>query len=724
MLFHPTSLRLGLFADGQLPPAAVRRVARHLQRCGHCRAKVTATRGLSRDAKDLKIPPLPPGLRSRVLRGLAVGESVIVPVADPLVRVWPWRRLLWVGVGALAIVGGARLIFDNQLYSETSALEFTPSNPNAGEEITVTYHASGLLGSESTLRLRAQYRRPGDRPTGQGLLQISTTLLTRRSDRTYEARLRLPADVAYATFAVEDETGEIVDHRGRMGWERLVYANGRPSYDALLQRIQEATGSDLGEALETAVEATKQYPGQVEAWLHRSALEREAYGPDAFDSLRVFHAQWVHELDDELGQTPVSADVLGAMYLYAATWKIVDVEDRWRQRVLREAPRSPMGVQLRTIDILRGHKEDPHEGLRLLDSLYQDVGAVHATLPAEAFAIASRLGDPDACLRWAQRLIAIEPRERAPMARELLSFPSLSDTVRAWIDSEIERLSIPDDRYRPLLSSRSRYRQSLDRARSDLYGLKGRALLAMGDTLEARVDLDSAVAHGWDSDRFQAAATTRLAAGDMLGAAQLFARIAVDPGADEDEADQDGRRLLNAAEWAAERARARAHMVTETQREAEPRPLIDSVRVTLRMGDTVDLRETLLGHVTVVAFWYPPCRTCLAQLEELSNLVAGLPGAPRLTIVSRLPLDQAVWEMLDDAGLASFVTEDGRDEAMQAFGVWGTAGVFVVDTRGRIQYQYASLKDLPRYIMTLVPRQDVVARPGRPVAGPVASQRP
>jgi len=381
-------------------------------------------------------------------------------------------------------------------------------------------------------------------------------------------------------------------------------------------------------------------------------------------------------------------------------------------------------VQLRTIDILLGHEANPHERLRLLDSLYQDVGVVPAILPTEAFGVAYEAGDRDACLRWAERVIAIAPRQRATMARKLLSFPSLRDTVLAWIDGEIARLGAPDDGHRPLFSSRPRYRGAVDSARSDLLGVKGRVLLAMGETLEARAYLDSAVAQGWDVARFRAAATARLAAADTLGAAQLLARIAVDPAAHDRAADQTGRRLLGASAWAAEREHALSDMMSETRREAEPRRLFDPVRVTRRQGDTVDLREAFLGHVTVVAFWHPLCRTCLTGLEKLSGLVAGLPGPPRLAIVSRRPLEPADWARLDDAGIASFVTVDGKDEARQAFGFWGTAGVFVVDSRGVIQYRDTSLDDLARRIMTLVPLQGITAGNDGAEARVVTSERP
>jgi len=678
---------------------------------------------LSRDARDLRIPPLPPGLRQLVLHGLAAGERVIVPVADPPVPVLPWRRLVWAGIGALVIIiGGTRLVFDNRLYSETSVLEFTPARPAAGDEITVTYHASGQLGSEAVLRLRAQFRRSGDREE-RGIPPITTALLARRSGRTYEARLRLPAGVVYAAFAVEDEAGEVVDHGGSMGWELLVYADGRPSYDALRQRVEAATGRDLGEALEAAIETTRLYPDRVEAWSMRSSLEAQAFGPDAHDSLRAVHAQRVHAFDEQLGQAPASTDLMRAMYLYANEWKIVDVAERWRLRALREAPRSAIAAQLKTIAILREPAEHPSERLRQLDSLYDDVGTAPDILYSGAFALAHGTRDPDASLRWARRVIAIEPGQRVTKARQLLSFPSLGDTVLAWVDGEIERLDAPDDGRRPLSWSKPRYQRSVASVRLDLLGLKGRVLLGLGDTLAALASLDAAVAQGWDVARFRTAAMARLAAADTLGAARLLARMAVDPAARDEKAVQSGRRLVNPSVWAAERERALSDMLRETRREAQARVLFDPVRVTRRSGDTVDLRETLQGHATVVAFWHPSCRTCLAELQELRHLVAGLPGAPGLAIVSRRPLGPADWAVLDDAGLSPVVSVDGENEALQAFGVWATAGVFVVDQRGVIQYHDVSLNEVPRCIMALAPMEDIVMGRGRTGARAVTAER-
>jgi hypothetical protein len=379
-------------------------------------------------------------------------------------------------------------------------------------------------------------------------------------------------------------------------------------------------------------------------------------------------------------------------------------------------------MQLKTVEILLSPLEH-HERLWMLDSLYDALRTAPAILPSGAFGLAYGIKDPDASLRWARRVIAIEPRQRVAKARELLSFPSLSDTVLAWIDGEIERLGAPDNGGRPLSWSKPRYRRSVGSSRLDLLGLKGQALLRMGDTPAALAYLDSAVAQGWDLARFRTAAVARLAAADTLGAAHLLARIAVDPAALDEHAGQSGRRLVNALVWAAERERALADMLRETRRDAQPRLLFDPVRMTRRAGDTVDLRETLPGHVTVVAFWHPACRTCLEELQELSQLVDGLPGALRLAIVSQRPLGAADWAALDDAGLAPVVTVDGEGEAMRAFRVRATAGLFVVDQRGVIQYHDISRNEVPRCIMTLVRMRDVVMGRGRTDGRTVTAER-
>jgi hypothetical protein len=440
----------------------------------------------------------------------------------------------------------------------------------------------------------------------------------------------------------------------------------------------------------------------------RGALELEAHGPDAVDSLRAVHAQRLYALEWRMGQTPVSADVMRAMYVYATAWNVADVAERWGERASREAPRSAISARIRTMDILREPAGDRRERLGLLDGLYNAVDSAPVILSARAFALAHGMGDPDASLRWARRVIAVDPGERVTIARRLLSFPSLRDTVLAWVNGELERLGTPDDGHRPLFWSEPRYRRSVDGTRLNLLGLKGQALLGLGDTLAALVYLDSAVAQGWDVARFRAAAAARLAACDTLGAARLLARIAVDPAVYDDVAERSGRGLVGAAAWAAERDRARSDMLRETRRDAEPRALFDSIGVTRRSGDTVDLRAALRGHVTVVAFWSPPCRTCLADLDELRDLVPGLPGAPELVIVSRGPLGPADWAGLEAAGLASRVVVDAKHHAVQAFRVWTTAGVFVVDQRGVIQYHDLSPDEVPRHVMALVPMQDVV----------------
>jgi hypothetical protein len=79
--------------------------------------------------------------------------------------------------------------------------------------------------------------------------------------------------------------------------------------------------------------------------------------------------------------------------------------------------------------------------------------------------------------------------------------------------------------------------------------------------------------------------------------------------------------------------------------------------------------------------------------------------------------------MLDDAGLAAAVTVDGEGEATQAFRIWTTGGLFLLNERGVMQYHDVSLNDVPRCIMALVSVQNVVMDRRRTDHGAATAER-
>ncbi|HEX9728282.1 MAG TPA: hypothetical protein VGA37_07255 [Gemmatimonadales bacterium] len=667
--------------------------------------RVAGTRDIGSQARKLTTRPLPPGLRARVLQSVASGVPVIVPVADPVVAALPWRKAVWVGVGALVLVAGIRVVGVRNLESETSLLEFAPAGVPEGGTVSITYHATARFGSARSLKLRARYRRAGDPQYGYDIPQVDAATLTRTSGRTYRGNVALPDRVVYAAFAVEDDAGVVIDSRGVQGWEWLAQADGRPTSDALLQRVNEAFGRDPGAALDAAIELTGAFPERVEGWNTRTTLERAALGPDVSSRLRDGHVQRVRAFHAELQDSTIPASEIGAMYSYAKIWDVADIAEWWRRRVLRDTQGSALDFQLRLVDIYTARRDDPAKAAQETERLWDDIGSASGDALALAFGLALQLKQPQASLRWARRLLAAEPHRRLAVAEQLGTFSTLRDTVRTWLDEEAARLARPDDSRRPLYVATRRQDRAREDLRSGALALKGRLLLDAGDTVAAGAYLDSAAALGWDVANFTAAAQLRLARGDSVGAARLYALVAVDPGAGGAEIEGLGRRLVGARQWEAEKVRALAQMVERTGREAEPRAVFDLVRVTDRDGMPLDLRARLAGPVTVVAFWVPLCKTCLTDLRDTYDLVTGFGPAARIAIVSQRALTEEDWNLLASDGLDGVAVVDAFGDATRAFSAWGAPATFVVDGRAVIQYRLTSADKLARQILTLVDRK-------------------
>lgn len=702
MRLHPSDRLLDRFADRALSRRQHARVSRHLEGCGRCRSTVLAIRNLGREARALETPPLPAQLRRRVLTAVAENAAIIVPIADPTPRVRPWQRLAWLGTGlAVLAVGAFLLLAPAELSSEASVLEFAPAHPAAGARIEVSYRATSSLAGSERLRLRARYRRPGDPQRGFGIPQVVATTLDREHGRTYRGALQLPADVVYAVFAVEDEAGRTVDSRGRLGWELLVFEDGQPSYAALLQRAYEAVGRDLGLALRAATEASERYPHRVPPWALRSALELEALGSSAYDSLRALHLTRLRAFDVALHGGPVSPDNAASMYFYARTWNAQELAGEWYDRILQDAPNSPAAVQLQTVAILAAGTSNPDRTLDALQALSEGPGAGHPVLAQMAYGVAREAGDPAVMFTWAQRRLQLEPWVRLSLARDMVSVPALRDTALAWLAEEGAVLERRDDARRPLYRTVSAQRSADEQARREVLGLTGRALLAEGHLESGLAFLDSATAGGWDLQLFQQVAEERLRVGRTAEGIATLARLAVDPAYGGPDIASRALALVGPSEWGAYVEGARGYMIVETLREAHPGARVEDVRLRGADGAERELRQLLDGQVGVVGFYWPTCRACLADLRRLQDLQGRLGPAPPVVLVSRTPLSAEDLAALRAEGIEFPLTVDAYGEATDALQSWDTTEYFVVDRHGVIRFAYTTLEKIPRQVLAL-----------------------
>lgn len=702
LLFHPSEARLNQFADGELGVGRRARVARHLLRCEHCRGSVNAIRLLARDARDLPLPSLGVSVRSRVLSSLQAGAQVIVPVADPARRAWLWPRVLQAGAGVLAVAVVLALVIEPRaLRSEASSLEFEPQHPVAGSQVDVTYRATARLARHDRLRLRALYRRADDPQVRRDATREVAAWLERDADGLFRGTFSLPPGAVYGLFAVEDDSGRVVDGRGRTDWEFLAAQDRRPSYDALLQKSYEASGGDIRVALDAAVEATEVNPQRVEAWLARGVFEQLAFGDVAYDSLRAFHWDQLRRLDAELRDQSVSPVIAGSMYFYAWTWGEDRITETWQDWILRETPRTPIGSQVRAAALIMADVDAPGNALDDLERLWQETPSPHVTLPQNAFRTALHAGRVEAARVWAERWLSLEPWQRRNIAEDLLMLPSLTDYALMLLAAELESLrSSYDEGKRSLYETVREYDARSGRARREILGLMGRALLLRGDANAARTYLDSATVEGWNAGFFEDLAEARLATGDAVGSAEMLSRLTVDPAR---SADVTARalRLVDSTSWRGMLAQARQRMIVATLAEAQPRALEHPVELLDHHGDTHDLHDLVRGQITIVAFLWPPCVTCLDDLAALQAARHHVQSPFRVILITEeRPSEEAVGR-LRARGLDFPLMTDAKGQAAIALESWGTAGYFVLDPRGMVQFPNTTLEDVPRQVEAL-----------------------
>ena len=450
MIFHPTQSRLHGFADGELIKKVRVKTAAHLERCSKCRNTVGWLRRLSREANALPLPTPPPELRDRILESLRRGDRVILPVADPPRPAWPGRRVAAGFSAIVAVAIGASLIRAPELASEASELRFYPEHPQRGDEIAIEYHGTSMFAGEDSLMLRAVYRTAADGSTWhEDLPVLRAATLTGLGEGVYTATLRLPEDVVYALFAVEDDRGSRVDSRGRALWELLVYDDDKPDRDALMQKTYDLQRRNWELALETAQQATELYSNHVGTWFALSSLQQLLYGNAGLPfELESGHRAQFAQLERALAQNPaLSGADLGGMYGYAVMVGDDVAAERWRERLLREAPEHDLALAVSLSEVQKAASTDPPSTtLAKLERLWATAQSHHRRpLSSYAFDIAVQSGTSEVMAMWLDRYARVQPRDMVLAATELASVPVGRELGISRLRFLLGRLESPDD---------------------------------------------------------------------------------------------------------------------------------------------------------------------------------------------------------------------------------------------------------------------------------------
>ena len=711
MIFHPTQSRLHGFADGELIKKVRVKTAAHLERCSKCRNTVGWLRRLSREANALPLPTPPPELRDRILESLRRGDRVILPVADPPRPAWPGRRVAAGFSAIVAVAIGASLIRAPELASEASELRFYPEHPQQGDEIAIEYHGTSMFAGEDSLMLRAVYRTAADGSTWhEDLPVLMVATLTGQEDRVYTATLRLPEDVVYALFAVEDDRGSRVDSRGRALWELLVYDDDKPDRDALMQKTYDLQRRNWELALETAQQATELYSNHVATWFALSSLQQLLSGNAGLPrELESRHRARFAQLERALAQNPaLSGADLGGMYGYAVMLGNDVAAERWRERLLREAPEHDLALAVSLSEVQKAASTDPPSTtLAKLEGLWATAQSHHRRpLSSYAFDIAVQSGTSEVMAVWLDRYARVQPRDMVLAATELASVPVGRELGISRLRFLLGRLESPDDSERALFHTKEDQQRNARRRRQALAGTIGMALLEGGNVSAGLEYLDAAVGDGWNVELFSQAAEIKQKLGETASAFELWARVAVDPWTSKSAADSlssvaseavghdSWSRMLRSArdmmaEWFVEAASDLRFVPAHAE-------LVGSDGSLHTIGDIMD------GRISVFAFWSRKSYWAVRDLETLEK-VAGLVeelGGRVITVVDE-PWSDGLEQFLQTRHLSFPTYHDAGSEARSAFGVWATPTYFVADGSGRIWFANGEVGELPNQVAAL-----------------------
>ena len=233
---HATLQDLLRLVDGAAPNAE--RLRAHLAACTDCRLELQRLRSLSTAAEEMDGPLPSEDLLAKIHQRVAAGEAVLLPVtadapaADRRPQSRGLARLATVAAAAAVIVVGSVFLWPDtkvEAGALSGELSLAPSAPRPGDSVEVAFRAAPLLAGEERLVLRGRYRTTWDAPYNHGTHQQRVAILHRGKDGVHRGAFRLPDDVVYATFAVEDTAAARIDSRGRRLWELVVTDSaGRP----------------------------------------------------------------------------------------------------------------------------------------------------------------------------------------------------------------------------------------------------------------------------------------------------------------------------------------------------------------------------------------------------------------------------------------------------------------------------------------------------------------
>ena len=703
MILHPSTIVLQQFVLHETGAREREKITAHVLRCSRCRLEIDEIIATRDELRELADTPVPAQAWSRIRQRLEEGERIILPAETPVHAPVRRSRMRTVAAAVIFLAAGIGVLGRPPVAeANKSELQFGTSTPAPSAEVSVTYIPSALLGDEESLILRARFR------TSAGHAYTAQAgELIRDGDGTYRGVVQLPDSVVYAIFAVEDREAHRLDSNSQRGWDLLVHASdGRPRFDAMDQKARDLMGRNWEMAFEVARARAELYPEEMLSWKGLHFYERATLGAAGMDSLRDVHRAHLRRYHQQFAaEAELSGNDAGEMFWYARMVEDSSLVAYWRNRLLSEHPTHPLAVQQRTMELWMEYRTDPERYLSAIERLWEEAGPAHELLMREGMETAQRLGSADAILRWANR--SQGPYSEESFAEVLVRYPELREEGMRRLRSRIQRLEEGRDEDRDLFSTTAEYRRMNRIAMRPALAHLGEALIAGGETHAGLDTLTLALSGGWDPALFRRVANVRLSVGDTVGAVDVWAKVAVDPGTHSAFADtvqaRAGQHFIP-SRWTALVEAATDEMRERVLEGAVSLPARGSARVIDRDGRTHLLSELSGGTPAVIVFWSRFCGPAIEALPAIVRLSDRLrsEGVPLVLITGEAP--SADFEnFIAERGASLSIYHDTRQEAALAFNQWGTPEYFVLDPTGRIRFVQHSIGPVLRQVTVLRP---------------------
>jgi thiol-disulfide isomerase/thioredoxin len=506
----------------------------------------------------------------------------------------------------------------------------------------------------------------------------------------------------FASLVVEDSLAAHVDDNGERLWEVLTHgADGKPTYDALNQRVNDLMGRSWEEAYATSKRMTQMYPDRYDSWALRVFFERALFGDVGGDSLAKAYGHKMESLIAVAKARPtLSDDEIGTIFFarrsraYGQSATAADTVEMeyWLNRMQLEHPRHMQLAQYYAFRFTPEQWKHPsREVLDSLERLYQRFAPLtgpgrNLILSGERMAESAR--DDSVYRRWSERSVGVKAGEDSyRLGLALLKRPQFRPDGQAILRRVLASSPQALGRTRQLQEDHKTYLRRADDARHVVLAELGRSLVADGQTRAALDTLGLAAAGSWDPEMFSSLRAAYAAAGDSEGVQTMRARAVVDPRTPSDSVASFVAAGRTRSGWETLVSNARREMHERLLDRAIVRPLRGSPSLDNAAGQKHTLRSLTDGKPTAVIFWSRHCGYAIEALPTIAKVAERMTReGNRVLFVVDEPPSADIKKYLVSRHWSLPVYHDTRSEMLSAFASFGTPAYYVLDEAGRIRF--------------------------------------